>query len=451
MNLSYIHKITIHIILGLLLYNLDFFPRLFYFGVIAYFLISIFNAAQSDKTTTILQASAYIVGVEVLFRMTGAGVFYESSKYLVILFMVIGMTYNGLSNRSYPYMIFLFLLIPSILVASLNTGIDANLRKNVAFVLSGPACLGISALYCFNKRLNHPQLKSVILHLGLPIISLTTYLFLYTVRLEEIFKGTQSNFAASGGFGPNQVSTVLGLGMFVFCVNFFLSSKSTVIKGINILLFGLISYRAIITFSRGGVLTAILMIIGFLGIFYLKTSLKSKRRISLYFVMLLFASSVIWLVSSSQTSGLIDKRYSNQDASGRVKEDVSAGRVEIFKSELEGFYSEPIFGVGASVMKERRKAITGETIATHSELSRMISEHGILGVIMLLILLITPLAYRINNTRNYLFYAFLIFWFATINHSAMRIAAPGFIYALALLNITYEKRPLHRKRVIRQG
>jgi hypothetical protein len=28
--------------------------------------------------------------------------------------------------------------------------------------------------------------------------------------------GTQSNFETSGGFGPNQVATFLGLGMFVF-------------------------------------------------------------------------------------------------------------------------------------------------------------------------------------------------------------------------------------------
>ena len=449
MNLTYIHKIALHVCLGFLLYNLSFFPRLFYFGVIAYFLFSIFSAPENKKTITILQACAYIVGVEILFRMTSAGIFYESSKYLVILFMTIGMVFNGLSNKSYPYLIFLFLLVPSIIVAFINTGIDANLRKNIAFVLSGSVCLGMSALYCYDKKINVKQLNGILLHLGLPIISLTTYLFLYTVRLEDIFRGTQSNFAASGGFGPNQVSTVLGLGMFIFCVNFFINSKTLLIKGINILLFGLISYRAIITFSRGGVLTAVLMIVGFLVIFYLGTSLKNKRSISLYAMILVFASSIIWVISSSQTSGLIDKRYANQDASGRVKEDISAGRVEIFQSELQGFYDEPLFGVGASVMKERRKEVIGRAIATHNELSRIISEHGILGIIMLVILFFKPLIYRIHNKRNFLFYAFLIFWFATINHSAMRIAAPGFIYALALLNITHEKRTVHRKRLIK--
>jgi len=448
LSLNYPLKIIFHIVLGILLYSLDFFPRIFFLVVILYFFVGVISAPQKEKTTIVLKASAYMVGAEVLFRMTSAGIFYESSKYFVIIFMLLGMFYNGISNKAYPYIIFLFLLAPSIVVASINIGLDSNLRTNTAFVLSGPVCLGIASLYCYDKKISLKQLVNVLFFLALPIVSLTTYLFLYTISLEEIFKGTQSNFAASGGFGPNQVATILGLGMFVFCVNFFLYSKVLLLRVINIVLFGVISYRGIITFSRGGVITAILMIFAFLAVFYFKSSVRNKRVIGVSFIAVLLASVVIWVVSSNQTSGLIDKRYSNQDKRGRLKEDVSAGRVDIFLGELDGFISEPFLGVGASGMKELRLLRSGEVVATHNELSRMLSEHGILGIFMLLILIFTPLTYRVNNKRNYFFYAFLLFWFATINHSAMRIAAPGFIYALALLNVTYEKRPVHRKRFI---
>jgi hypothetical protein len=450
LNFNYPSKIIFHVVLGILLFSVGLFAKLFFFGVIAYFLYQIISLPQKEKTVMVLKACAYIVGAEVLFRMTKAGIFYESSKYFVIFFMLIGMYYNGLSNRSYPYVLFLFLLIPSIVIASMTIGLDSNLRTNIAFVLSGPVCLGISALYSFNKKIRLKQLLDVLLYLGLPIVSLTAYLFLYTVSLEDIFRGTASNFAASGGFGPNQVATVLGIGMFVFCINFFLNSKDILVKAINIGLFGIMSYRGIITFSRGGVITAILMIFSFLVIFYYKSSSRNKRIITVSFFTIIFASAVIWIVSSNQTGGLIDKRYSNQDASGKLKEDVSAGRVDLFLGELEGFISEPFFGVGASGMKELRLQKLGYVVATHNELSRMLSEHGMLGIVMLLILIIVPLTYRINNKRNYFFYALLVFWFATINHSAMRIAAPGFIYALALLNVTYEKRPVHRKRLIKQ-
>ncbi|WP_370104834.1 O-antigen ligase family protein, partial [Winogradskyella sp.] len=398
----------------------------------------------------VLQGCAYLTGAEVIFRMTDAGLFYESSKYFIIFYIIFGMFYNGVSNKGYPYFLFLICLVPSIIVASTNIGIDASLRKNVAFVLSGPVCLGISALYCYDKKITMNQILDILLYLALPIVTLTTYLFIYTPSIKDIITDTESNFAASGGFGPNQVSTVLGLGMFVFCVYYFLNSKSNLLKIVNIILFSLIAFRGIITFSRGGVITAILMIFAFLVVVYSKSKRRQKNLIITSLISFVVISAFIWVVSSNQTNGLIEKRYTNQDKIGREKNDVSAGRLDLFMGELQGFIDEPFLGVGASGMKERRLISLGRVIATHNELSRLLSEHGILGIFMLLILIFKPLDMRSTNRYNYFFYAFLIFWFATINHSAMRIAAPGFIYALALLNIRYEKRPLHRKRIIQQ-
>ena len=37
------------------------------------------------------------------------------------------------------------------------------------------------------------------------------------------------------------------------------------------------------------------------------------------------------------------------------------------------------------------------------------------------------------------FFPFLIFWGLTINHAATRIAAPGVLYALTLLNVFIKK------------
>ena len=383
MDIKYILKIVFHIVLGGLLFYIDIFPKIFFYGVILYFLVDIIFADKKEKSTTVLKACAYIVGAEVIFRMTGAGLFYESSKYFVILFILIGMFYDGISSKAYPYFIYLILMVPSIVVASTTIGVDSNLRTNVAFVLSGPVCLGISALYCYDKNISKRKMLDVLLYLGLPIISLTTYLFLYTPSIKAVLSGTQSNFATSGGFGPNQVATTLGLGMFVFCVNYFLDSRTLLAKIINICLFGLISFRGIVTFSRGGILTAILMIFAFLIFVYFKSSKKQKNIIIASFLLLLMASAVIWVVSSNQTEGLIDKRYNNQDKKGREKEDVSAGRLDLFTSELEGFVNDPFLGVGASGMKERRIETSGRGIATHNELSRLLSEHGILGIIIL--------------------------------------------------------------------
>jgi len=447
---NYIFQILIHLVFGGLMFYVGVFPRLFFYLVVIYFLVRIIISPAPIKTFEILKACAYMVGAEVLFRTTNGAIFYEASKYLVILFVILGVFYKGVSGKAYAYFIYLIALVPSVVVASALIGFDANFRTNIAFVLSGPVCLGVAALYFYDKKVNQNQLLEVLTHLSLPIVSMSVYVYLYTPRLEDVLTGTESNYATSGGFGPNQTATILGLGMFAFVVRFFLKSPGLLLKLFNVLIFGMIAYRAVITFSRGGVVGAVIMIIAFMAILYFRSNRKQKNHIISSFIILMLAVSTTWVISSNRTQGLIDKRYSNQDARGRVNEDVTTGRVDLFIDELDGFLRSPFLGVGASGMKEER-IIQGRRIVSHNELSRVLSEHGILGIFILLILLIKPLTYRTNNKGNYFFYAFMAFWFATINHSAMRIAAPGFIYALALLNVIHEKRIIHRKRAIQNG
>ena len=118
--------------------------------------------------------------------------------------------------------------------------------------------------------------------------------------------------------------------------------------------------------------------------------------------------------------------------------------------ELEGFIASPIFGIGSSRAKDQRIENTGQGVISHNEVSRTLAEHGVFGVFILIILIFKPLYHRTENKSNIFFYAFLCLWFATINHSGMRIAMPAFIYALALLNVKNEKNPVRRKQLKEQ-
>ena len=176
---------------------------------------------------------------------------------------------------------------------------------------------------------------------------------------------------------------------------------------------------------------------------------KPKIRTEIIGVFVLFVSALVlaWFVSANQSNGLTEKRYANQNARGVQKKDITTGRGELFAQELAGFISNPFLGIGSSRAKDQRIENTGEGVTSHNEISRTLAEHGIFGVIILVVLLFKPLNMRTKNRKNYYFFAFLAFWFATINHSSMRIAAPAFVYALALLNVTHEKPPVHRKQL----
>lgn len=451
-DLNYLALIALHILIGALIYFLPIFRQPFYLAVIVYFFAQIIIAPKSKKALIVLFACAYIISGESLFRMTGGGLFYEISKYLVILFVIIGMFFTGASNKGYPYFIYLMALVPAVVLASINLGYDLKFRTSVAFVLSGPVSLGFSALYCYDKRITRSEMFDIIKYLGLPVVSMTTYLFLYTPSIKETLSaGTGSNFAASGGFGPNQVSTILGLGLFAFTVRFFMKSPSLTLKLINGFIIIAISFRALVTFSRGGVFTAILMISAFLFFLYLESGYRQKQRIIQTFVFFCVLGIMSWVYSKNETNNLIGNRYANENAKGEEKEDISTGRFDLFIGELEGFKTNPYIGVGASGMKKVRLEQDGKVIASHNEISRLLSEHGMIGVFILCILLFKPLNMRKRSNKNIFFFAFLVFWFATINHSAMRLAAPGFVYALALLHVTNDKNTLHRKRIIKKG
>lgn len=413
-----------------------------------FFLLTVINSKSNQRFPKVLMACAYFMGAEVFLRMTDGAFFYETSKYLVIAFVILGMLFDGFKLKAMYYLVYILLLLPGIFMAGVAVGYTTNIRTAIAFNLSGPVCLGIAALYSYDKSIYFKHLKMVFLAALLPLITTGIYLFLYTPNIRDVVTGTQSNFAASGGFGPNQVATVMGLGMFIMATRFFMDSKSMLVKILNLMLLSLMAYRGIVTFSRGGMITGFLMILFFLVIYYMNSKAKNRAQILKYVSVLGSIFIITWFISSFQTMGFIDKRYANQDALGREKEDVTTGRADLVSFELNEFVENPFLGVGVGKIKELRLEKEGKEAASHNEVSRILSEHGLFGFLAFSILFLTPLFYRIRNKKNIFFYSCFLFWFLTINHSAMRIAAPAFIYALSLVNVKFnqpiEKNRLHR-------
>lgn len=213
---------------------------------------------------------------------------------------------------------------------------------------------------------------------------------------------------------------------------------------INLIVAMNISYRGIVTFSRGGMITGFLMIILLLFFLYSKSNFKGRVKLNYLIVLVSLAMIATWTYTSFQTGGLIDKRYANQDAAGRKKESQLTGREDVAKGEIDVFLANPFFGVGVGKGVEVRKAETGDGTLSHDEITRMLAEHGTLGIIGLLILFFTPLFLYIENKFNMYLLCFVAFWFLTINHAAMRTAAPAFVYSLSLINVYFGAVPTKR-------
>lgn len=361
----------------------------------------------------------------------------EYGKYVIIAFLVLGMYYRGVSKTAYWYLIYLLLLVPSLIIGSLRLNFDTEIRKAISFNISGPICLAIAALYCYNNKIKYELLLKLLLYVSYPLLSMMVYLILFNPSVRDVVTDTSSNFATSGGFGPNQVSTILGLGMFLFFVQFLLNSKSKIQIFINFFLVFLFSYRCLLTFSRGGMYCGVIMILIFILYVFSRAQNKAKQKIIMLSLFLISTAGMVWFYSSFETGGLIEKRYANKDAIGRVKESRFSGREDIAKTEINMFFENPVFGVGVGKNKEFRQELTGMNVPTHSEFTRSLAEHGMVGVIGLLVLIFVPLFFFLNNKQHFFFLPFFLFWFITVNHAAMRLAAPAFIYALSLLKVEF--------------
>jgi O-antigen ligase len=432
---QYLKFVIIHLLIGLAIFLVPPISKVY---AIAIILVGFrYVILRKNANNEALYVAAYIVGAEVFLRMTQGNIFEQYAKYGVMGILIIGMFFRGFSKNAIMYWIFGLLLLPGIIYGFFTLNFETDIRKAITFNIIGPITLTVSAIYCYQRIVTFQQIKNIIDMLAYPLMATLVYMYLYTPDIKAVVTNTQSNFETSGGFGPNQVSTILGLGIFLFFIKVILNSKTIGIRNINIFFFLFITFRGIVTFSRGGVITGFVMIIIVVILLLVFTSSQGKSKVVSLVVFGLIALSGVWAYSSIQTSGLIDKRYANKDAKGRVKESKLTGREKLIESELNMFLDNPILGIGVGKNKEYREETTGIEAASHNEITRMLAEHGMFGLFGLIILLVTPMVLYLNNKQNIFVFSFVVFWILTINHAAMRLAAPAFIYALSLLKVQF--------------
>ena len=427
--------IILHIVLGGIIFAYPPISTIYSVLIITFGIYYIVK--NQNRNHEALLISGYVVAVEVLLRMTDATMINEYGKYSIILFLLIGIGYRGVSRNYYIYIVFILLLCPALLLST-KLSTDVVFRKAISFNISGPLCLTIASIYCINRPISFKTIIKLFHFLQYSLITVLVYIVLYTPEDSSITMKTDSNFATSGGFGPNQVSTILGIGMFT-AFALFLFSKSKFSKLIQLLLFIVFTYRALITFSRGGFYTGLVVIVVLIIYLYLKSNFNAKIKISKMAFLFILGFLLLIGYTAIRTNGMIINRYTNKNAIGMEKASNFSGREEIAEAEIELFLENPVFGVGIGRNKEEKEKILGHQVATHNEITRLLAEHGVFGLLAFLILMFYPLFTQFTTRSNIFFYSFFLFWLLTINHAAMRIAASALIYALSLLKIRYDE------------
>ena len=435
MKLSKINLLIIHGIFGFVLTRYSFLST--YYGLFIILLGTYFILEKPDPNEKYpLVFSAYIVGLEVLLRMTGANLFWEFGKYAMIYFLILGLLRKNNRVQIFsPILLYFLLLLPAILYVPLNS---LNLwRQDIAFNLSGPAALTISSIYFINQRIERKTLNQVLFYMILPIISMGIYNLFTMPDLLTYRFSPYSDIYTSGGFGPNQVSTIFGLGIVGLFTAQVLGFNLTGSKYIDILVLIIFFGLGLITFSRGGIFAAIISSI--LAITYYLFYDQKKYYMILKGSGFLVASVIAWVIIVSITDGIISQRYGlgKNEYGERLILDFT-GRALIYEIDLNIFYDNIFTGVGPGQAAELRRLYGyGKQVIAHTEYSRMLAEHGILGLFSLLMLIgisVTHLFTSCSKSSKFIKILFGVLAILTLSHSAMRLAMPSFIYGFLVIN-----------------
>lgn len=388
--------------------------------------IGLYVAATSRSARPIILISAYIVGAELIWRMTGASVFWEFGKYAVIAMLAIVLLRKRHWQNALLPIVFFLLLVISIPATISWFGFTTDAREAISFNLSGPLALAVCVLFFSQIKLKKKDLMDIAWAISIPIITILALAAISTLSSTVIKFTSESNFATSGGFGPNQVSAILSLGavlMFLAAV----SEGDKRLKIIALLLFVAFLTQSVLTFSRGGLYNASASLL--LALFHL---IRNRRTRLWVFVSLgligLVAIFIIYPAVDQFTGNMITTRFADTDLTGRG---------EIALGEMQVWFDNLLFGVGLGISAYENVKYTGFYAAAHTEYTRMLAEHGLFGALALLLLII--MAFRAYFKAPNWFYrawvsAMLVWPLVEMSHAAMRIAAIAFTFGLANSN-----------------
>jgi hypothetical protein len=234
----------------------------------------------------------------------------------------------------------------------------------------------------------------------------------------EITFAGESNLLASGGFGPNQVSTILGLAVFaaLLCI---VDERHTpgfraVLGGLMVLL----TIQCAMTFSRSGVYIA--SGAALVAIFYLVRLSRFRARVVQLLPVLLVLLTMGWTYADRFTGGALSERFTDTTLTRRD---------QLIYEDWLLFLDNPMFGTGPGLGQAARLGVSA-----HTEFTRVLSEHGSVGALALVTMVFMSVQ-RVFRTRSILeraYAASLLAWaFLYMAGNGMRIAAPGFAFGLA--------------------
>jgi len=426
---------AVHVVMALVAQRSPAFSTLWALTTLLVGLVVLSRRRSVEKVAVVV---VYVVGAELIWRGTHAAVFWEYGKYVLILLMGLSLLKSPprwrLERRA---IVFAACLVPSL------AALPYFDRQEVAFNLSGPVALGVAVLFFAGMPIPRRLLVQVcVVCLG-PIVGLAALSTFGTLSANpSIFH--VGGMATTAGIGPNQVSSILGLGIFLAFVMLLIGPRKTGYPAMIGVLGIWLAAQTLLSFSRGGLWTAAGAIL--VAAVPLMRS-QPSRSILLVGALVGFAvfKFVVFPATDQVSRGMVSQRFTDTNLTGRDK---------IMKADWMIFLENPVLGVGPG-QSYQMHAMTFRASSAHTEYTRLIAEHGSLGAMAILMLF--WMAWdrwreKAPPLPRALVLGFTAWAFLYLGHSAMRLSAPALCFGLgAALLLAGEYPPPKRASRLASG
>jgi O-antigen ligase len=415
------------------------------------------RAAIRRDSSRVLYALGYLAGAEVLWRITLTNLLWEFAKYASVVIAGIALLaerwhprpllqpedragVKGLSAPSQatrtlsalPIAYFL-LLLPGV-IPTLKQFYLSMAWKEINFNLSGPLALAALSFYLSRRPINQPELVRLLVAVLGPIVGIAFVAASFT-SVSSVTFTRGSNLAMIGTYLSNQVSNLLGLGALAGMIFVTMMRGARFLRVMVLLVTICLIAQASLTLSRGGVVSFLLAVLVF-GLHLVGVPLARRGLFVMAGILLLTASVVLPLLNM-YTDGALQRRFLESSTSGRIS---------LAKADLRAFQEHPVLGAGVGLSRAyhpsflKKATIAGGAALAHTEPTRMLAEHGILGLAALLILasmLLSGYRRASPGSAKALTAAFAVWAISIMLHSAMRAVATslGVGLALAMWNV----------------
>ncbi|MGF9965820.1 O-antigen ligase family protein [Bacillus rhizoplanae] len=316
--------------------------------------------------------------------------------FLIIYFCCVVAHFYFRPLYSYEVMLLLFYIIYCLSGAfSIYTNASIRIIFGVVLVLG--------CYFIMRYMMEHTTISSLEKGIGTAgLVFNVVSLLLYVIGLQQSGFHAEGEVISYGLMIDRNYPRLIGLlddpNIFVFYNTLFFTFYLTHLRGFkHIIGFILCISTSLLTFSRGGIISLLLVIL----LYILMVNMVNKIKI---ITSLVIFSFIVICVANFITDGQIEHIISSriQDFAN----DNGSGRLELWTQAFQYFRDSPYIGIGAFNFSDYYAYSYNKKLYVHNTLLEILSESGIFGflsyVAFLTLLLVTIVTKRLHHKQIYL-------------------------------------------------